>query len=179
MGTPRIGLPKLAREPSYLQKEDMELVGKNGPAGASLNAQTLGELRAGKLRVRQRPGPRNPLGGIKFVLPNSLDIYLHATPAQELFQRQRRDFSHGCIRVADPIALAQFVLGNPSEWTPERIKEAMDAGKTSTVKLTAPLPVVIFYTTAIVDYSGRVFFPPDVYGEDEKLASALRGRPAA
>jgi L,D-transpeptidase YcbB len=113
---------------------------------------------------------------VKFVLPNTMDIYLHSTPAQQLFGETRRDFSHGCIRVEDPPALAAFVLRDQPAWTAERIREAMASGKQSTALLTRPLPVVLFYTTAIVDAAGKVRFASDVYGLDAKLEQTLRGR---
>src|SRR5262249_7672307 len=123
-------------------------------------------------------GAKNALGAVKFVLPNTMDIYLHSTPAQQLFRETRRDFSHGCIRVEDPPALAAFVLRDQPAWTPERIRDAMAAGKLSTVTLplTRQIPVVLFYTTAIVDSVGRVLFPSDIYGLDAKLEAALRTR---
>ena len=111
---------------------------------------------------------------IKFVLPNTMNIYLHATPARELFERTRRDFSHGCIRVRDPEALAQFVLRGKPEWTPEAIAAAMRSGVNRTVPLARPVPVVVFYTTAIADAGGRALFLADVYGHDRKLLEALR-----
>lgn len=171
-------VPKLARDPRYLEREDMEIVDARLAASATttINATTFALLDSGNLRIRQRPGPKNALGGIKFVLPNAMNIYLHGTPAQELFERTRRDFSHGCIRVADPLALAQFVLRDRPEWTTDRMREAMAAGKPATVPLPSPIPVVIFYTTVIVDNDGRAFFLPDVYGYDGKLERALRAR---
>ncbi len=126
-------------------------------------------LKSGALRVRQRPGEKNALGGVKFVLPNTMDIYLHSTSAQQLFAQSRRDFSHGCIRVEDPAALAAFVLRDQPAWTPERIRNAMAAGKESTVMLTQPIPVLIFYTTAIVEADGKVRFASDIYGLDARL----------
>jgi murein L,D-transpeptidase YcbB/YkuD len=171
-------VPRLARDPGYWEREDFEAVptgGKSAPI-ASLDSATLAGLRTGALRVRQRPGPKNALGGVKFVLPNTMDIYLHGTPAKQLFGKMRRDFSHGCIRVADPPALAAFVLGDQPDWTSERITAAMDAGKTSTVRITRPIPVVIFYTTAIVDSAGRVLFQSDIYDYDRQLENALRAR---
>jgi murein L,D-transpeptidase YcbB/YkuD len=133
-------------------------------------------LKSGALRVRQRPGTKNALGAVKFVLPNTMDIYLHSTPAQQLFRETRRDFSHGCIRLSDPPALAEFVLRDQPAWTPERIRDAMAAGKLSTATLTRPIPVVLFYTTAIVDAKGRALFTSDIYGFDRKLEEALRTR---
>jgi murein L,D-transpeptidase YcbB/YkuD len=171
-------VPRLARDPGYWEREELEAVPTGGKAAAitTLDAVTLEGLETGALRVRQRPGPKNALGGVKFVLPNTMDIYLHSTPAQQLFGETRRDFSHGCIRVADPPALAAFVLRDQPEWTSERIDAAMAAGTTSTAMLKQPIPVVIFYTTAIVDAAGRVLFQADIYGYDRKLESALRAR---
>ena len=169
-------LPRLARDPGYLQREDMELVGTRGDGRVltQVDAASLEALRAGELRVRQRPGAKNALGEVKFVLPNTMEIYLHGTPARELFERTRRDFSHGCIRVRDPAALAAFVLQEKAEWSAEAIAAAMASGRNRTVPLDAPIPVVVFYTTAIVDAAGRALFLPDVYGHDRRLLEALR-----
>ena len=171
-------VPRLERDPGYWQREELEAVPVRGNAASitELDAETLEGLKTGALRVRQRPGAKNALGGVKFVLPNTMDIYLHSTPAQQLFEQTRRDFSHGCIRVADPPALAAFVLRDQPAWTPERIRDAMAAGKTSTATLARPIPVVIFYTTAIVDAVGRVLFASDIYGYDRRLEQALRAR---
>lgn len=171
-------VPKLRADPGYWEREDFEAVPVGGGGGAitELDAATLDGLARGSLRVRQRPGAKNALGGVKFVLPNTMDIYLHGTPAQQLFDKSRRDFSHGCIRVADPPALTQFVLADQPDWTPERIEEAMQAEKTSTVRLARSIPVIIFYTTAIVDAKNRVLFQSDIYGYDAKLEKALKER---
>jgi murein L,D-transpeptidase YcbB/YkuD len=168
--------PQLARDPSMLAREDMEIVTRSGAISTSADEAAIAALRAGEVRIRQRPGPKNALGGVKFVLPNSMNIYLHGTPARQLFERTRRDFSHGCIRVGDPPALARFALRGQSEWTAEAIDAAMAAGKTRAVKLSAPVPVVVFYTTAIADAEGGALFLPDVYGHDERLARALAKR---
>jgi len=130
-------------------------------------------LRAGKLSVRQRPGPKNALGGMKFIFPNTYLVYLHDTPKTELFSRSRRDFSYGCIRVQDPPALAAWVLQSKPEWTPERIQAAMNAEKSVQVNLSSPIPVLILYGTARVDEDGRVDFYDDIYGHDARLAQAL------
>lgn len=171
-------VPKLEHDPGYWQREELEAVSVRGDAApiTTLDAATLEGLKTGALRVRQRPGQKNALGAVKFVLPNTMDIYLHSTPAKQLFEETRRDFSHGCIRVADPPALAAFVLRDQPEWTSERIAAAMAAGKTSTARLTQPIPVVLFYTTAIVDAAGHVLFQPDIYGYDRKLEQALGAR---
>jgi len=168
-------LPRLTRDPGYLGREDMELVSTRGDGRVltSVDATSLEALHAGELRVRQRPGAKNALGGVKFVLPNTMEVYLHGTPARELFGRTRRDFSHGCIRVQDPGALAAFVLQGKPEWTADAIGAAMTSGRNRTVPLEASIPVVVFYTTAIVDAGGRAIFLPDVYGHDRRLLAAL------
>jgi murein L,D-transpeptidase YcbB/YkuD len=165
-------IPKLARDPAYLDKQDMELVGAGGqvvPAGSA----ALALLRADKVRVRQRPGARNVLGAVKFAMPNPMNIYLHSTSAKELFKQTRRDLSHGCIRVEQPAQLAQFVLRGEAGWDSASIAQAMEPGPIMTVRLGAPIPVILFYATALVERSGRVLFLEDVYGHDRQLSLAL------
>ena len=170
-------VPRLRGDPGYWQREQLEAVPVGGgPPITELDAATLDGIASGSLRVRQRPGGKNALDGVKFVLPNTMNIYLHGTPAQELFSETRRAFSHGCIRLEDPPALAAFVLSDRPEWTPERIAAAMAAGRMSTAKLTHPIPVVLFYTTAIVDAQYRALFSDDIYGYDAKLEAALNAR---
>ena len=174
-------VPALLRDPGYLTHNDMELVGAHGAGSQAVKGETLAALRAGTVRVRQRPGPHNALGAVKFALPNAMNIYLHSTPARALFARSRRDFSHGCIRVEDAAALASLVLSGQSGWTAEAVAAAMAPAATRTVQLKAPMPVVIFYTTAIIDRDGRPLFPDDVYrldGELERSLAARRYRPA-
>ncbi|WUR15159.1 L,D-transpeptidase family protein [[Empedobacter] haloabium] len=161
-------LAHVARDPDYLRRNNMEVV-LAGAATQDVDAAILGRLRSGAARVRQRPGPDNALGAVKFVLPNSMNIYLHGTPARALFERARRDFSHGCIRVQDPAALAGFVLVEQG-WDAAAVAQAMAPGTTRVVRLQAPLPVVIFYTTAIAEADGTVTFLADVYGLDAALA---------
>jgi murein L,D-transpeptidase YcbB/YkuD len=162
-------LPKLERNPAYLTQNDMETV----PPSAS-----MADLKAGRARVRQRPGPKNSLGAIKFAMPNPMDIYLHSTPARELFSRSRRDLSHGCIRVEHPAALAQYVLGRQPEWNADAIQDALQPGPTRRVDLVHAIPVVIFYATAVVDSGGRPRFAADIYGRDAKLEQELAARRA-
>lgn len=161
-------LPRLAKDPSYLEREQMEILSTRGAGTLPGDAAGIEALRSGAARLRQRPGPENAVGGVKFGLPNNMDIYLHATPATELFERPRRDFSHGCIRVRDPFALARFVLTGRPEWTDEAIERAMNEYVNRTVRLPVSIPVVVFYTTAIVDGEGRARFLPDIYGHDRK-----------
>ena len=122
-----------------------------------------------------RPGPHNALGDIKFIFPNRDNIYLHHTPSTGLFARTRRDFSHGCIRVEQPLALATYVLRDQAGWNEDRIRQAMEAGTSVTVKLSEPIPVLIAYGTTLVK-SGRLFFYPDIYGQDRLLDAALQLR---
>ena len=166
-------VPRLRRDPAYFQRQGFEFVGGNGQAITALSSENLDAVLRGQMRIRQRPGPLNALGDIKFVLPNANNIYLHHTPSPQLFQRERRDFSHGCVRVEEPVALAQFVLQDDPAWTPERIREAMGRGKSSTIRLATPLPVVIAYSTTIVKH-GKVHFFADLYGHDRLLEQALR-----
>ncbi|WP_231907026.1 murein L,D-transpeptidase [Cupriavidus sp. D384] len=171
-------IPKSQRDPGYFTRQGFEFVYGN-QANATFSQANVDAVLNGQARIRQRPGPLNALGDIKFIFPNNQAIYLHHTPAPELFKRGRRDFSHGCIRVEDPVALAQFTLQGMPEWTPARIREAMTAGKSKTVALQQPVPVVLAYGTAIARADGRVYFVPDIYGQDKLLDQALRQRTGA
>ena len=168
-------VPRLRRDPGYFAQQGLEFVAPDGQVGTTLSPAKLDAVLAGTLRIRQRPGPRNALGNIKFVFPNRENIYLHDTPATRLFARERRDFSHGCIRVEQPLALAEFVLQGMPEWTEARIRQAMTAGESSTLRLAQPLPVLIAYGTALVK-SGRIHFFEDIYGHDRLLDAALQSR---
>jgi len=171
-------VPKLRADPGYLAQQEMEFVAPGGQVITSMAPEYLDAVLAGKWRIRQRPGPKNALGDIKFIFPNNDNIYLHHTPSPGLFERDRRDFSHGCIRVEEPVALANFVLQDDPVWTDARIVAAMTAGKSSTLRLKQPLTVLIAYST-VVAKAGRVFFYPDLYGHDRLLAQALRQHAAA
>lgn len=167
-------MPKLGRKPGFLASQNMEVVGKGGARGLPLNQDTLNKLRMGVYRVRQRPGTRNSLGKVKFIFPNKDDVYLHDTPAGSLFNRTRRDFSHGCVRVEDPLALAEFVLKNQANWNTAAIKKAMNSPVNRRVDLQNPIPVLFFYTTAFVDQNNKLAFYPDIYGHDTTLMEALK-----
>jgi murein L,D-transpeptidase YcbB/YkuD len=171
-------LPRLRKDPEYLEREDMEVVDASGRVSTTLDQAALDALEGGSARVRQRPGPKSAVGGLKFVFPNHADVYLHDTPERELFTRSRRAFSHGCIRVQDPVKLARFVLASQPEWTEDAIRAAMAAGKTRFVTLAEPIPVLVFYVTTVVDPEGRLLFLPDPYGHDGTLVRALSARRA-
>ncbi len=167
-------VPRLQREPAYWAQEGFEFVGPQGVDG-ELSAAKLQAVLNGTLRMRQRPGPRNAQGDIKFVFPNRQAIYLHHTPSANLFDRARRDFSHGCIRLEQPVALAAFALHGNTGWTEDRIRAAMAQPTSSVVALDLPIPVLITYGTALVK-QGRVYFFADIYGHDRALDRVLRQR---
>ncbi|MCM2341524.1 L,D-transpeptidase family protein [Rhodoferax sp.] len=171
-------VPHLRADPAYLARQGMEFVTASGQVVTTLAPGHLDAVLSGAWRIRQRPGPKNALGDIKFVFPNNDNIYLHHTPSPGLFERDRRDLSHGCIRVQDPVALAKFVLQDDPNWPEERIRSAMASGKSSTLRLAQPLTVLIAYSTVVIK-AGRVFFYPDLYGHDQLLARALRQHAAA
>ena len=167
-------VPRLRRDPGHFDREGFEFVGPSGKVDATLTDAKLDALAAGRLRIRQRPGERNALGGVKFVFPNAMNIYLHHTPSVGLFAAPRRDFSHGCIRVEQPVDLAQWVLQGVPGWTRERIEQAMDdAAAPQTLRVAAPPRVLIAYGTALVK-DGRLHFFDDIYGQDALLDAALR-----
>jgi len=168
-------IPRLRHDPGYFRQQGFEFVTKEGQVISTLSDASLRALQQGQLRIRQRPGPRNALGDIKFVFPNDRNIYLHHTPTPALFDRYRRDFSHGCIRVENPISLAKFVLYDDAEWPEERIREAMSRGVSRTISLKRPVPVLITYSTVIVK-DDKVYFFPDLYGQDDLLDQALKRR---
>ncbi|HVI48314.1 MAG TPA: L,D-transpeptidase family protein [Chitinophaga sp.] len=170
-------LPGLKRSGGgYLARQNMEIVGASGkviPAG-SIN---FSKYSGGNFPyiVRQRPGGRNSLGKVKFLFPNEYNIYLHDTPARYLFGENKRSFSHGCIRVAEPKHLAQWLLRHDTTWTEQKIDDAMNAGKEKFVTLKEKVPVYIGYFTAFVDSQGKMNFRDDVYGHDARLATTLFG----
>jgi len=125
-------------------------------------------------RVRQKPGPRNSLGLVKFLFPNSNSIYLHDTPSKSLFNEDSRAFSHGCIRVAKPKDLAEIILKQLPEWTPEKIDAAMHRGKEQYVTLKELIPVYIGYFTAFIDKDGQLNFRKDIYNRDDRLLQMLQ-----
>lgn len=167
-------VPKLARNPQYLQQNDMELVSTGGLVLSMSGAEAIGRIRSGTVRVRQRPGATNVLGEVKFAMPNPMNIYLHSTSSKELFGRTRRDLSHGCIRVEHPAELAQFVLADHEQWGAGQVAAAMRPGPTRKVALATPIPVVLFYATAVTDREGRALFTDDIYRLDQPLLRALR-----
>jgi murein L,D-transpeptidase YcbB/YkuD len=171
-------IPAARRDPASIERHQMEIVrGGDDSATVMPNTPENVELLAkGALRLRQRPGPNNSLGLVKFMLPNPYNVYLHSTPAQALFGESRRDFSHGCVRVSDPIGLAQYVLRDSPEWTRERVSAAMNGEKPLIVNLKNHIRVFIVYGTAMATEQDNVLFFDDIYGHDERLEQALDAR---
>lgn len=168
-------LPQIRRHPEYLQRHDMEVVtGEGRTLGDSVSPEILRRLAKGELGVRQSPGPSNALGLVKFAFPNAAGVYMHGTPETELFSQARRDFSHGCIRVEDPAALAAWVLRFQEGWPPERIAAAMEGTATVRVPLARTLNVAVYYTTVVATPEGAPQFYPDIYGRDAALTELLR-----
>jgi murein L,D-transpeptidase YcbB/YkuD len=168
-------IPHILKDPSYLTKKGFEIVDSlQKVVGAGIAAgDSVSQLRAGKLFIRQIPGPKNSLGLVLFLFPNSYSVYMHDTPAPEFFAKSRRDFSHGCIRLEKPAELAAWVLRDNPGWNPERIHEAMNGRSTEQINLAHPIPVLIVYLTAVVLEDGLVHFFDDIYGHDKALQQAL------
>lgn len=172
-------VPKARRDPGYMNRERLEIV-RGGDHGATIfpaTAANLSRVVRGELRIRQRPGANNSLGRVKFLFPNEYNVYLHGTPATELFSRARRDFSHGCIRVEDPTSLAAWVLKGQGDWNRDSVVAAMTEGVgriSRSVEIERPIPVYILYTTAVVGDDGRLHFYQDIYGHDARLVHALQ-----
>jgi murein L,D-transpeptidase YcbB/YkuD len=169
-------VPAIQRDRDYIARKNYEVTTQDGKVVSSgaISDEVLAQLRAGKLAVRQKPGPSNALGLVKLIFPNEHNVYLHSTPSQAAFSRSRRDFSHGCIRVEKPAELATWVLRNNPDWTLERVQQGMQNGSDDvTVNLVKPVPVFIVYGTALAYENGEVHFSDDIYGHDARLAAAL------
>jgi len=169
-------VPAIQRDRGYIARKNYEVTTNDGKVVTSgeISDEVLAQLRAGKLAVRQKPGPSNALGLVKLIFPNEHNVYLHSTPSQNAFSRTRRDFSHGCIRVEKPAELAAWALRNNPGWTLEKVQQGMQSGKDDvTVNLVKRIPVLIVYGTALAYENGDVHFTDDIYGHDAKLAAAL------
>lgn len=172
-------VPESGGDPGYLARKNLQVVrGYDDPQPVDPYSVDMAQLgsKGSPYRLRQPPGPDNPLGQVKFMFPNEHDIYLHDTPADHLFAKEERAFSHGCIRLERPMELAHVLLKG-SEWTPEKLQSVLASGERTTVSLPKPLPVHLLYFTAWVDETGTVQFRRDVYGHDTRLAKALAEEP--
>lgn len=172
-------LPQLKKNPNHLVENHIRLFSGWQDNDIELDStlvdwNSVTPQKIASLRLRQDPGPWNALGKLKFVFPNSYFVYMHGTPAQDLFSRNTRNFSHGCIRVSAPAALARFTLhGQQGNWTPAKIQELYEQNERKTVPLSHPVPVHITYQTCWVDKDGMIHFNRDIYARDKKLRNAL------
>jgi murein L,D-transpeptidase YcbB/YkuD len=166
-------MPALMNDPEFLARNNMEVLDTSGNV---VDPATIDPDDPTAYRFRQKPGTSNSLGLVKFMFPNQFNVYLHDTPADSLFERATRSFSHGCVRVEDPVALAHYLLRDQPEWTAERIGEAMHAGEERNVKLKTPVPVYLGYWTARVRPDQTVQFRDDVYRIDRRLSARLQDR---
>jgi L,D-transpeptidase YcbB len=169
-------VPHISANKGYLASKNFEVTNNKGVVQTDYTAKQVSQ---GAVMVREKPGPKNSLGLVKFMFPNQYDIYLHSTPAVSLFERTRRDFSHGCIRVQKPIDLAVWVLqGQGGDWDLDKVKDAMDSGPDNkTISLKTPLPIVIFYLTAVVAEDGQIDFFDDIYGYDSEMQKVFEKGP--
>jgi len=174
-------LPKIRANPRYMVAQHLEIAAGPDDSSPAVPAtpENLQALAAGKLRLRQQPGEDNALGLVKFMFPNSYNVYLHSTPAHALFKQPVRTFSHGCIRVSDPLALAALVLKDaPGDWTQDKIQAAMNGTASVRIDLKRPIDVLILYATALATEAGPILFFDDVYGYDKRLEQQLGLKPA-
>lgn len=169
-------IPKARKDIAYLARNHYEIVRGDADASPVIpNDQgSLDLVLKGVARIRQQPGSANSLGGVKFLFPNSYNIYFHDTPSQSTFTKARRDVSHGCIRLAQPALLAQLLLQDQAEWTAAAIDSSMHLASPRRVAVTQPRPVYILYYTAMATQDGRTFFYPDIYGYDDELWTKLQ-----
>jgi murein L,D-transpeptidase YcbB/YkuD len=172
-------LPKVQQDRAYFERQGIRLIGtwQPPPTNDPEKVDWASAHGATGFRLRQAPGPQNPLGRVKFSIPNVFGVYLHDTSNRNLFRRETRTLSHGCVRVGGALDFADDVLAEQPSWSPERRERILSGWKTTTITLATPVPVHLLYETAWVDAAGRVHFVDDVYGRDRRLADALAGRP--
>lgn len=165
-------VPIALRDPYVLTTNNYEIVDqRDRPLPATL--VSVRRVAAGRARIRQLPGGTNALGRVKFMFPNDFNVYLHDTPVQAAFERERRDISHGCIRIADPAALARLLLRDQPAWDSTAVDSAMRGRDPQRVLLSHPIPVHIVYATAVAREDGQIFFYDDIYGLDQRLTAQL------
>ncbi len=167
-------LPAVRRDPTYLEKRGLRVIDRNGRA---IDSSTIDFAKytgaTFPYMIRQDPGPMNALGRVKIMFPNSYLVYLHDTPSQNLFESERRAFSSGCIRTERPFELVDLLLATSQQWNRAAIDAELSTGKTRTIKLPQPVPVLLLYWTVDINNDGQVLFKPDPYTRDPKLLSAI------
>ena len=170
-------LPAVKKDPNYLKDRNIRVIDRTGKV---IDQDTIDWSKySGRnfpYQLRQDPGPSNALGLIKIMFPNEHLVYIHDTPSKSLFERTDRAFSSGCIRTQKPFELAEIILDNPAKWNQESFKRILDSGRTQTIKLPKPVPVLLFYWTAAVEPDGSVRFKKDPYKRDVKVLKGLNGQ---
>ncbi len=170
-------LPKIRRNPAMLEAQGITVLARGTDGAYAINPNSVDwNAVAGSgspYRLRQAPGPKNPLGRVKFMFPNDFSVYLHDTPKRELFARSQRAFSSGCIRVEKPLELAEILLAGTPDWDRSRIDAVIERGKTRTVTLTQPVPIHLVYLTAWLGTDGELQFREDLYGRDSRLLQII------
>jgi len=168
-------LPRLKKDPGYLAAKHMEVMDRNGKILNSANID-WNQYSAGNFPfiIRQKAGPWNALGEVKFIFPNKYSVYLHDTPSRGLFNRQDRAFSHGCIRTEDKWGLLMSLMDDPEVWNMDKINEILKSGKTTTINLPKPINIYLIYLTAAVDQDNNLMFMKDIYKRDKAVLSAIK-----
>lgn len=168
-------MPDVMKDHSYLAKNNMKLLKHDGTEidTSAIDWSKMSD-KAFPYMIRQAPGPKNPLGRVKFVFPNEYDVYIHDTPSRSLFLKNIRTFSSGCIRISNAYDLAGYLLKDDPEWTLPNLKKAIDNGEKWTIALKNPVPVYVLYLTAWADADGTAYFGKDVYSRDRQLIAALK-----
>jgi len=171
-------IPDVIKNPKYLAEKNMKVLHLDGSeVDPSAMVWDSALLKRFPYMIQQAPGRNNPLGHIKFVFPNHYNVYIHDTPSRSLFLRSNRSFSHGCIRISKAHELAEYLLNNNPDWSPDRLQKAIDQGKGRTIGLSNPVPVHILYLTASADDQGTACFSKDIYNRDQPLITALKKTP--
>lgn len=167
-------LPKLKKDPGYLAAKHMEVMDRGGkildPSVIDWSQYSRGNF---PFIIRQKAGPWNALGEVKFMFPNKYSVYLHDTPARSLFDRQDRAFSHGCIRTEDKWGLLMSLMDDPETWNMDKVNEILKSGETTTIKLPKPVNIYLVYLTAVADRENNLYFFKDVYKRDDAVAREL------
>ena len=168
-------LPAIKRDPGYLARKNIRVIDRNGKFVDPATVDWQQYTRGLPYTLRQDPGPKNALGTVKFIFPNEHFVFLHDTPSLELFDRPERAFSSGCIRVENPLKLAELLLNNPQQYPRSRLEAIIKSRKTQRINLEPKIPVVIMYLTAGLNSSGGLMFLKDIYDRDQKVLDALDG----
>jgi murein L,D-transpeptidase YcbB/YkuD len=174
-------LPHIQRDIQYLARKKIRVFQSWRTGAPEIRPEHVewSEITARSLsfKLLQEPGPENALGRVKFMFPNKFNVYLHDTPARELFKKTKRAFSSGCIRVERPIDLAVHLLQNKFEWARENLRAVVDSGLTEVIRLPEPMPVHLLYWTTWADQDGTIHFREDIYERDKQLEKELDRRP--